>query len=108
MGAKPLQGWELLGKGRLTASTISAAGTTVPVATPCRLRGVYFRGTAVAGTVVLKNDSAGTPTAVFTLPTPAVVGWGYVPVPGDGALFLIDMQAVLTNVDGAVLYTEDL
>ena len=86
----------------------SASATSTLVSTgPTRVRGIYVRATASAGTVVLKDGGA-SGTTKATIRTPAVAGAHSIPVPGGGLSFGTDVHATLTNADDCgVFYASD-
>jgi len=76
------------------------------VAAGAKVVGVQFRGTATAGSVVLKDGGA-SGTVKLTVYSPASAAWaGFVSL-GSGIDFGTDVYAVLTNVDGCtVIYDQ--
>ena len=85
------------------ASSASVTSSATAVSTPARVLGVEARGTATAGSVVLK-DGGSSGTAKLTVYTPASAAFAiFVPVAGGGIEFVTDVYATLTNVDGATV-----
>lgn len=78
--------------------------TGAAVAGPCRLKALYFRHTATAGKVVLRDGGA-TGTVKLTLDAEAAAGVKQLQLPEGGMVFDTDVHATLTNVDSlTVIY----
>lgn len=87
----------------------NATSTATLVASQAgRLRGVYFRPGAAAGSVVFRDDGA-SGTIILTLNTPDNTGASvYSKLPGGGISFGTDLHVTLTNSAGVtVFYAED-
>ncbi len=81
------------------ASSASVTSTGDVTAGPAQVLAVEVRGTATAGTAVLKDGGAGG-TTKLTVYTPASAAATVVlPIPG-GILFASKVHATLTNADG--------
>ena len=92
-------------RDQINESVLSNAVTTSGAisTTPIRVRGLYVRSAAGAGTVVLKNGGSGG-TAQLTLNTPASAGAQYIALPGAGMSFATDCYATLTTADGLTVF----
>ncbi len=88
----------ILAAQRTTDGTLVSAGTKV--------RALWVRSTAVAGTVVLKDGGSGG-TVRLTLNTPAAVGVQVVPIPGPGIQFFSDVYLDVADVDGVTLFYDE-
>lgn len=82
------------------SSNITATGTAV--SGPARVKGIWYRGTAAAQTVVLR-DGGGAGTVKLTLDGLAVADVRYLDLPEGGMVFATDVHATLTNVDSLTL-----
>jgi len=87
-----------------TEGTASAAVTT----TPCYVRGIYVRGAATAGTLVLK-DGGSSGSTLCTIDTPAQTTSGtfagiYIPLPGVGMKFSTSCYATLTTATAFTVF----
>lgn len=98
----PLQ--NIAGENVLSAQATSTDALT---SSPCRVRGIYVRGAATAGTLVLKDGGASGTTKI-TLNTPAygtdTAGGVYIEIPGGGVLFSTSCHATLTTADGVTIF----
>lgn len=84
------------------SSNITATGTAV--GGPARLKGVWYRGTGAAQSVVLR-DGGGAGTVKLTLDGLATADVRYLELPEGGMVFATDVHATLTNVDSlTVIY----
>jgi len=84
------------------STNITATGTAV--AGPARVKGVWYRGTAAAQSVVLR-DGGGSGTVMLTLDGLATADVRYLELPEGGMVFGTDVHATLTNVDSlTVIY----
>ena len=84
------------------SSNITATGTAV--SGPARLKGVWYRGTGAAQSVVLR-DGGGAGTVKLTLDGLATADVRYLELPEGGMVFATDLHATLTNVDSlTVIY----
>lgn len=82
------------------SSNITATGTAV--SGPARLKGVWFRGTAAAQSVV-QRDGGGAGTVKLTLDGLAAADVRYLELPEGGMAFATDVHATLTNVDSLTI-----
>ena len=82
------------------SNNIAATGTVI--SGPARLKGVWYRGTAAAQSVVLRDGGAGG-TTMLTLEGLAVADTRYLELPEGGMVFATDVHATLTNVDSLTL-----
>ena len=82
------------------SSNITATGTAI--SGPARLKGVWYRGTAAAQSVVLRDGGAGG-AILLTLDGLAVADVRYLELPEGGMVFATDVHATLTNVDSLTL-----
>ena len=84
------------------SSNIAATGTAV--GGPARLKGIWYRGTAAAHSVVLR-DGGGAGAVMLTLDGLATADVRYLELPEGGMVFDTDVHATLTNVDSlTVIY----
>lgn len=79
-----------------------ATSNNVVVASPARVRGIYYNANASAGSVVVKDGGSGGST-VITIATPAN-GYGSIVIPGDGVLCSSNVYVALTNVASATVF----
>jgi hypothetical protein len=84
------------------SGNITATGTAV--SGPARVKGIWYRGTAAAQSVVLR-DGGGGGAVKLTLDGLAVADVRYLELPEGGMVFATDVHATLTNVDSlTVIY----
>lgn len=84
------------------SSNITATGTAV--SGPARIKGMWYRGTAAAQSVVLRVGG-GSGTVMLTLDGLAAADVRYLELPEGGMVFATDVHATLTNVDSlTVIY----
>lgn len=69
-----------------------------------RVKGLYAVGTAVAGSVALRNSVGAGGTVFWTMDTPAVIGATYIPLPDEGILFEAGVHATIANVTTFTLF----
>lgn len=72
------------------------------------VKGIYVRGAATAGTLVLK-DGGSSGTSLVTIDTPAQTTSGtfaaiYIPLPDDGILFQTSIYATLTTASACTIF----
>ena len=85
----------------IKSAEVVATGTLV--ADACRLVGIFVESGATGGTLILR-DGGGGGTTLVEIPTPAVAGMEYIPVPEPGIDFDTDIHATLTNVAGVMVF----
>ena len=84
------------------STNITTTGTAV--GGPARLKGIWYRGTGAAQSVVLR-DGGGAGTVLLTLDGLAVADLRYLELLEGGMVFATDVHATLTNVDSlTVIY----
>lgn len=65
---------------------------------PARVKGIYYVGAAVAGTIVIRDGGA-TGTVTSTIDTPAsATATDYIDIPSEGLRHETDVHVTLTNV----------
>jgi len=82
------------------SSNTTATGTAV--SGPARVKGIWYRGTAAAQSVVLR-DGGGAGAVKLTLAGLAVADVRYLELPEGGMVFATDVHATLTNVDSLTI-----
>lgn len=82
-------------------SNVATANNTV-VASPARIRSIYYTANASAGSIVLKDGGSGG-TTVINIATPAS-GYGNIMLPGDGVLCSTNVYANLTNIASVTIF----
>lgn len=79
-----------------------ATESALVVGSPARVRGLYYSGTANAGSIIIK-DGGSNGTAVITIAVPANA-YGNVNIPGDGVLCSTNVYATIANVTSATIF----
>ena len=85
------------------STNITATGTAV--GGPARIKGIWYRGDAVAAAAVVLRDGGGAGTVLLTLDGLVTADVRYLELPEGGMVFTTDVHATLTNVDSlTVIY----
>jgi len=87
----------------VNAVTLTATGTAN--GGRARLKGINYIGTAVVGSIVVRDGGA-SGTTVLDLATPGVVNSFDIMIPTDGILCETDIHVTLTQVTSATFFYE--
>lgn len=79
-----------------------ATESALIVGGPARVRGLYYSGTANAGSIIIK-DGGSSGSAVITIAVPANA-YGNVNIPGDGVLCNSNVYATIANVASVTVF----
>ena len=82
-------------------SNVATSNNTV-VASPARVRSLYYNANASAGSIVVKDGGSGG-TTVISIATPAS-GYGSVLIPADGVLCSSNVYVALTNIASVTVF----
>ena len=82
----------------IKSTNITSAGTGTIFAGPCRILGLYYNGSAGAGTIAIKDDS----TTICTIASGT--GTVYMQFPGTGLRCGTSGKCTLTTIDEVTFF----